>query len=257
MRYGQQRFLLPLFLLLVLPLASARAQQPAIDPKADEALKRMSETLASAKTFSFQAHSIADQILPDGQKIQLARNQKVTVSRPDKIRASVVGDLDDLEFVYDGKQVTLLNPREKLYASTDAPDSIDKTLDMLATRYGMAIPLADLVFADPYKSLIEHARSAQDLGLGYVFDTRCLHLAFRQEAVDWQIWIDPGTHLPRKIVITYKEQPGFPQFTAFLSNWNLQAQIPESEFTFTPPAGARKTGFSAPIASTRPAADDQ
>src|SRR2546430_3082462 len=80
---------LPFVLVLITGLlavaAAARAQSPSIDDKADAALRRMSTTLAAAKSFSFEAHSIADQVLPDGQKVQTARNQKVLVRRPDRI----------------------------------------------------------------------------------------------------------------------------------------------------------------------------
>ena len=58
--------------------------------------------------------------------------------------------------------------------------------------------------------------------------------------------------MPRKIVITFKESPGHPQYTAFLSNWNLSADIPESAFAFTPPAGSKQVEFAPP--ATQPAA---
>ena len=244
---------MPIILLVCLTFMSSAttAQQPAIDPKADALLKQMSGSLAAAKSFSFEAHSFADQVLPNGQKVQYARNQTVAVRRPDKIRASVKGDADDMEFFYDGKQVAIFNPAGRAYASLDAKSSIDDTLDMLAMQYGMVIPLADLVFADPYKSLMERARSGFDLGMGYVFDTKCRHLAFRQEAVDWQIWLDEADGLPRKLVITYKDQPGHPQFTSFFKNWNLSAQTADSDFAFKPPADATKTEFGVP-ATTQP-----
>ena len=235
-------------------IAQGQAQQP-IDPNADALLKKMSAALAGAKDFSFEAHSIADQVMPNGQKVQYARTQTVAVRRPDKIHASVKGDTDDLEFVYDGKQVALLDPKANTYVAIEAKASIDETMDLLASEYSMVIPLADLIFADPYKALMERARSGIDVGSGYVFDARCRHLAFRCEAVDWQIWIDESDSLPRKLVITYKDQPAHPQFIAFFSKWNLSAKTPDSQFTFTPPAGATKTDLGAP--ATQPAADSR
>jgi hypothetical protein len=241
-----------LFICLLLPLGAALGQ-PTVDPKADALLRQMSAALAAANSFSFESHSIADQVLPSGQKVQFARNQKVQVRRPDKAHASVMGDTEDLEFVYDGKQVTLYNPRDNVYTATDGKGSLDDTLDMLASQYGLVIPLADMVFSDPYKSLMEHVRSGEDLGPGWVFDTKCEHLAFRQDIVDWQIWIDPATKLPRKLVITYKEQPSHPQYTAIFTKWDLNANTPDSAFTFTPPAGATKTDFTAPTTQPAPA----
>ncbi len=96
--------------------------------------------------------------------------------------------------------------------------------------------------------------SSQDLGIGYVFEARCRHLAFRQEGIDWQIWLDEGNQmLPRKIVITYKESPGHLQYTAYFTKWDLAAQVPAASLTFVPPADAKKVEFAVP--ATRPAGD--
>jgi hypothetical protein len=236
-----------LFVAILVGLAtpSLAQQAPSIDPKAEAVLKRMSDFLGGAKSVSFEAHAINDQLTPEGQKIQYAKNQKVTLSRPDKLAADVTGDNEDLQFRYDGKTVTLYNPRTKSFGSTEAPKTIEETLDMLAAKFGVAIPLADLVFSDPYKCLTENVRSGQYIGMGYVFGTECFHLAFRQSAVDWQIWIDAGAKpLPRKVVITFKESPGHLQYTAFLDKWNLTADANDAMFTFTPPADAKKVDFA-------------
>ena len=91
---------------LALPLV-VRGQQPQqtpIDAKADAILKRMSDTLAKAKHVTFDSHAIADQLTPDGQKLQFAKNQKVRLQRPDKLSVDVTGDVEDLQFRYDGKR---------------------------------------------------------------------------------------------------------------------------------------------------------
>jgi hypothetical protein len=221
----------------------------------------MGQTLAAAKSFSFQSHSMTDEILHNGQKVQLARNQKVIVRRPDKAAVDVIGDIDQLQGRYDGKHFVLYNPKTNTFAQIDTPPTIDKTLDELVARYNMVLPLADLYFPDPYATLIERVRSGQHLGDGYVMDVKCDHLAFRQETVDWQIWIEQGDRpVPRKLVITYKDSPGHPQFTVFLSNWDLSAKPADDAFTFKPPAGAKQVDFAAPAptpvppASTPPAA---
>jgi hypothetical protein len=49
--------------------------------------------------------------------------------------------------------------------------------------------------------------------------------------------------LPRRIVITYKEENGQPQFSADLSNWNLAPDLSDALFSFTPPNGAKRIQF--------------
>ena len=53
--------------------------------------------------------------------------------------------------------------------------------------------------------------------------------------------------LPKRIVITYFEEEGQPQFWAELSNWNLSPVISDDFFLFTPPNGAERIQFMAQI----------
>ncbi len=74
-----------------------------------------------------------------------------------------------------------------------------------------------------------------------VLGVPCEHLAFTQTNIDWQIWIEDGAKpVPRKFLITYKDEPGSPQFTALFSNWDFETKLPDFVFKFEPPAGASK-----------------
>lgn len=243
---------IPLTLLLFLIPTIARCDPPRIDDKANDALKQMSACLTGAQAFSFDVHAISQQFTVDGHRIDFARNQSVLVRRPDHVTANVVGDQENFQFFYDGSHCTLFNLAHNAYATIDAPPTIDATLDMLSAKYGMAIPLADLLFSDPYKVLTEHLETARYIGAGYVFKTLCHHVACSQKNVDWQIWIDTGDKpLPCKITITYKLLPGQPSYTAFLSNWNLSPDAADSHFIFTAPTDAKQVPWTNP--TTQPA----
>ena len=56
-------------------LRGAEKEAPQIEPKADQCLKAMSSYLAGLKTYSFQVEELFDDVLDDGQKIQLG-NQR-------------------------------------------------------------------------------------------------------------------------------------------------------------------------------------
>lgn len=214
---------------------------PAIDPQADKILQRMSNCLAGAKEFSFEAHKMADFVLDTGQKVQLSDTTKIVAKRPNKIWAKSTGDTQNDQIWYNGKTLAIHNNQEKLYGVIDVPDNIDEMMDYVVEKLEIAVPLADLLFSDPYKMAIENVRSGQYLGLHYVQDVKCHHLAFRQEGLDWQIWIeDSDKPLPRKLVITYKELPGHPQFIALLGKWNLTPQVSDELFVFEAPEGAKK-----------------
>ena len=61
----------------------------------------------------------------------------------------------------------------------------------------------------------------------------------RQENVDWQVWVEDGPQpLIRKFIITYKNEPGVPEFTALITRWNVTDRIADSDFMFQRPTGA-------------------
>jgi hypothetical protein len=92
-----------------------------------------------------------------------------------------------------------------------------------------------LVVSDPYQNVIHRISSGTDIGPVTVLGVPCEHLAFSLEKVDWQIWIEQGTvPVPRKIVITYKDEEGSPEYTAILSHWDFQTKLPDGLFAFEP-----------------------
>ena len=126
------------------------------------------------------------------------------------------------------------------YASVKAPETIKEMLVFAETKYGLEWPLADLLAPE---SLSKNVKSAFYVGKGRVRGVLCDHYAFRQDDVDWQIWIQEGKMpLPRKIVITTKNEEAAPQYEAVLS-WNLSPKLSDSVFRFVPPKRASKIVF--------------
>jgi hypothetical protein len=210
------------------------ASAPATDPRAIDLLQKMSQCLSAANTLTFHAYAATEQLLNSGQRVEFARNNAISVQRPNHLNVLISGDADNLRFVYDGKQITLENLKDKVFGQIPMPSTLDTMFDTLANTHGLVIPLADLVESDPYKALAPLIKSGTYLGTGYVFDTKCHHLAFRQDKVDWQIWIEQGSKpLPRKVVIMYDEPPCL-QYTAYLSDWDLGTPLADGTFTFAP-----------------------
>lgn len=226
----------------------------AVEPKADALFQQMSNLLAKTKTFSVTADKITDFVMESGQKIQISEVTHVFVSRPNMIHGQTVGDLHDEQLWYDGKTVSVYDSDQNTYGVVKAPGTIDAMMDFIVEKYGASLPMADLVFSDPYQSAMEKVRMGQYIGLHYVGKVRCHHLAFRQAGLDWQIWIEDGPRpLPRKLVITYKELPGHPQFIAHLNDWNLAPKLTKEFFEFKPPANAKKIEIQ-PMATKEPQA---
>jgi hypothetical protein len=212
-----------------------------IDPTADSELKRMSDYLASLRTFRVETKAVDERVTTDGQKLQFLADTRLTVERPNRLRADRLGPVADSIIRYDGHDLSIFGKRTRYYTTSAAPGTIDAMLDFARARYGLDAPGADLVASNPYELLMEDARTVRDVGLEPVDGVMCHHLAARGTNVDWQIWIEDGARpLPRRYVVTTKDQPQKPEFAVSLSHWEPNAPVDASAFNFVPPPGAQR-----------------
>ena len=226
---------------LVALMACAGCAQRDIDPKADQVLRSMSRTLDAAQGLSFQAVGVMDEPARTGQLVQFTRHSRVVVRRPDGLFVDTTGDDVNRSCWYDGETLTLLNKTTKQYASIQAKNTIEKTHDYIVEEYGLTMPLADFIFSDAYKSMIAQVHSGGYVGLHEVNGDACHHLAFHQEDIDWQIWIDAGeSAVPRKLHITYIDEAGKPGYTATLDQWDLAPKLSQELFKPVLPEGAKR-----------------
>jgi hypothetical protein len=214
-----------------------------IEPRADRILREMGQYLASASEFTFEAE-VAYDAFAFGQEIQYGGSVQVSVRRPARLRVEYDGDERRNRVVYDGERITVYHAGRNVYAAAESDAGIDVAVDRVFEASGFSVPIADLVYADPYAVLIESVEAGRVVGRHAVDGTPCHHLAFSQEALDWQIWIEDGPRpVPRKLVITYKNEPGSPQYVARISGWDFQPRVADSYFEFRPPPGAAQIEF--------------
>jgi hypothetical protein len=225
----------------LMALSAAADDKPAIDPHAGEFLKRMGDYLAQARFFSVSAEVWQDVDLAAGQRVQAGRMVELQVRRPDHLHAAIHSTRRDRELIYDGSEITLLNHDENFYGSVKTSGPLDQAMDVACERFGITMPLEDFLRSNPHKDLLEKVTSGIDIGPVTVMGVSCEHLAFSQGNIDWQIWIADGIRpVPRKFVITYKDEPGSPQFTAIFSDWDFTTPLPDFVFKFEPPPDAVK-----------------
>jgi hypothetical protein len=243
------------------PTPSATPTPPprAIEARADQEMKKMSEFLAKVPRFALEAEETFDE-MPEGQpKMELTNLRRIAVERPNHAAADATGDTLSRASWYDGKTVTVLDKEHNAYAVIDAAATIDATLDKLEDEYGVVLPLADILSSDPYRDLMEGVTYGRYLGMHQAAGVPCHHLVFSQDTIEWQIWIDAGDQpLPRKLVITYVHEPGEPKYTAVIRRWSLDPKFPEELFTFEAPEGAEKIDAKAmkrPDEGDKPATD--
>ena len=118
---------------------------------------------------------------------------------------------------------------------------VDQQLsERLDEKYGIEVPLVDLFRWGGTESRTADIKSATDIGPSQIEGTSCEHYAFRQEGLDWQIWIQNGAYpLPRKLVLTTLTDDARPQHTSVYT-WNLAPAFNDAAFQFTPGSDFRR-----------------
>jgi hypothetical protein len=223
---------------------AAQAQPAGIAPEAQRILKASTDFLASQQRFSADTRNTLEIVLTSGQKIEFNHTARQSVQRPNKLRAERTGDLVDQLLIYDGKSLTMHNPRDNVYAQVAAPDTLDAMLDFAREEFDIVAPAGDMIYRNAYDILMDDVTDGFVVGKAVIEGVRCDHLAFRAPHVDWQIWIQEGEQpLPRRLVITTRDMVNAPQFAVTVTNWNLVPTFDTQTFTFVPMGDAKKVDF--------------
>ena len=203
-----------------------------------EALNKMGAYLRSLKAFQVDSEVTNDDVLDGGEIITDIRTNTLLSVSPNLLRAELKSDDKDVFLFYDGKNFTVYGKLLNYYATVPAPATTAQLVDKVYNDYGIEIPLVDLFKWGTDQSTIKRITSAMDVGPSTVQGITCEHYAYRQEGLDWQIWIQLGAYpLPRKFVIRTLTDDARPQHTSNLV-WNLAPSYNEAAFAFDPPAGA-------------------
>ena len=217
---------------------SARAK--AVEPEAIAALGRMAAYLRVLRAFQIQAAITIDEVLTDGQKVEVESQANLIAQRPDRLRLEVTNDRQQRFFFYNGKTFTLWAPRTSYYATVPAPPTLLELADQLEAKYDIELPLADLFRWGTSESDEAAITAAKVVGPSEVRGTTCDQYAFRQPGLDWQLWIQSGDYpLPRKVVLTTMTDEARPRYSAVYT-WNLAPSYDAGAFTFIPPSDAHR-----------------
>jgi hypothetical protein len=205
--------LLALGIALALPHPAARAADPkpaAALPQAEDLLRAMSTYLAEQKGYSYHAEVEFDQVLPKGPKIRLSGAVDIAVLRPGSLHVDYRDDIQDRLVWFQNGRLTVFDPVAVTYAEVTGPKDID----------GMVAKLAE---SDAHAVLTRGVEMAYYVGVHNVEGVFCHHVVLERPDLDLQIFVEVGDRpLPRKLVFEYPDRLGAPQYTASITEWNLE-----------------------------------
>jgi hypothetical protein len=245
-----------LFLMSGLPAYSQQSTTPRQNQTASQAQARailmsMAEFLGSANAFGVNLRSGYDTVQPSGQKIEFGELRNIAVSRPDQLRVeSERSDGTKTVAVFNGKDITVVDFANKVYATEQQPGDVDATLVHFVRDLHLRFPLAMMLTSRLPAEFEERVRQVDYVEKTNIEGVPTHHIAARTDTVDFQLWIADGKEpYPVRVVLTYKDAPGQPQFWGQLSNWNFAPKLGEDTFVVKVPDGAQKIAFAAELAT--------
>jgi hypothetical protein len=208
-------------------------------------LREMAAFLADRDRLSATAEVSFSVVQEDGQKIEFGGSRRIWIRRPDRARIENRARDGVTRFLYfDHGKLSAAVPEQKIYATTDVPTQVGEAIDFVIHELEIPVPLAELLHPGFLSAGIDRISSGFMVGEEILEGVRCDHLAFRGEGADVQIWIARGSApLPRRLVISYRDEPGAPEFRAHFKRWDVDPDVPDEMFIFSPPPSATQVSF--------------
>jgi hypothetical protein len=232
--------------LAIVAFASGCSRPETLTPEAarakgDQLLRQMSQTLAATQAFSYRTEQALERIRGGGERVTERFSRTTLVRRPNQLAFTDQGQDHDGAGWYDGKQLTIVSNRDKVWVRGPMPGTLDEALDFISAEYAVQLPTADLLYSNPYDAVMTPDTVGGWIKLDTVNGRSCDHLSYQQPVVDWQVWLmQDDRRLPCQLQITYKSEPGQPVARITFHDWNAAPAVSEATFKPTVPEGYRR-----------------
>lgn len=221
------------------------SKEPRLDKRAIALMRRSAQFLAGQGKMSFNWFVSYDEVIEGREKLTFMRSGTNLLVRDQGFYSRAEGENGIREWHYDGKQVTFAAPAENYYASDEFTQGFDALVDSARENIGSEIPLYAIMRRGLPERLEEGLKGAAYLGITRVAGQEVHHLAFADEEEDWQVWLSTDEQQPVPVVIigTEPKKIGWPQYRAYLMDWNFKPEYDAAQFTYSPGDGAVKITF--------------
>lgn len=224
---------------LLVPSAMA---QTAIDPEADVIIREMCRTLRETEAIHVVLRDTFELPGPDGALETRQRTREIAAMRPRQLKIEVESDSVSWALWKNGATVTFLDRVMKTYVERVDMRTIEEAIQFLQRKYEKTNPTADLFLMDVESTLTEGWNEIHYRGLQSVNGADCHHLALIRDDISYDFWVNAGEERrPEKVVVTYRLQPGQPQFTMELIERRDPSALAPGDFKAVIPDGAVQT----------------
>lgn len=205
--------------LIATPSRAGQGQEPAIEPQAVAALQKMVSYFEDGDSLAFKALACTEDVSSTLQKLQFDTSMEGVFQRPNKVYFKKSGH-EQSTLWFDGQTATILDRKTNKYSRIPINGDIKALVEKL-DELGIETPFSGLLDGSILEHVKKHVFKGDYYGATELDGTAAIHLAFRQDSVDWQLWTDAASGAPKKVVITSKMLAGAPQHSLFIKEAKL------------------------------------
>ena len=236
--------------------AQLEKSQASMDPKTKQVIQQASKYISGLKSFRTEI-DMKMKFEAEGMKQELTSNYSLALQKPNKLAMILNSGMFGGTFVCDGKDVYSYTPMTKKYTKENAPESLSGLDNLKGSGVmDMAVIVKLFIHENPYELIMEKVKNTKYIGLEDSNDMKFHHLMLTAdldgEETDLDVWINEGKKaLVHKIIPDVskvleksgQEMPGGfkdmkMEVELVFTNWEVNANIPDETFVFSPPEGA-------------------
>lgn len=212
-----------------------------IDTVAVSILDKMSAMIGDLTSCSVTIESNYDMVSRELGLVKHSDKQQLFLHGPNKMLLRSEGDKGSRYFLFNGKTLSYYSMDKNQYSQIQTPASLIEMIDTVNKLYGIEFPVADVFYPSFVDDILAESKQLTYLGLTQIDGKECFHIAGTAADKTFQFWIsNDAWYLPVKIVIIYTSKELNPQYEAELSDWQVNPNLPDAIFEFTPPVMAKK-----------------
>jgi hypothetical protein len=221
--------------------AHLQAQTRRIDTVAVSILDKMSAVIGDLSSCSVTIRSNYDISSRELGLVKHSDEQELFLRGSGKMLLRSEGDKGSRYFLFNGKNLSYYSMDMNQYSQIETPASLIEMIDTVNKLYGIEFPIADFFYPSFVDDILAESKNLMYLGLTQIDGKECFHIAGTAADKTFQFWVsNDAWYLPMKIVIVYTNKEMNPQYEAVLSNWQINPNLPDAIFQFTPPVRSKQ-----------------
>ena len=218
-----------------------QAQTRRIDTVAVSILDKMSALIGDLGSCSVTIRSNYDVSSRELGLVKHSDEQELFLRGSSKMLLRSEGDKGSRYFLFNGKNLSYYSMDKNQYSQIETPASLIEMIDTVNKLYGIEFPIADFFYPSFVDDILAESKNLMYLGLTQIDGKECFHIAGTAADKTFQFWVsNDAYYLPMKIVIVYTNKEMNPQYEAVLSNWQVNPNLPDAIFQFTPPVKSKQ-----------------